>query len=171
MTYTWTDNPMQSGVSTCDTDIVNDNLMYLKDKSDSYNSSITTLTSTVGTHSSDISGLQSTTSSLTTDKADKNYPMTVLASSGTINLSDNSVNRITPSGTVTFELPTVSDHTKFHQIMVQIILNSVVTINVGTSYFFNKTAPELSETGKFDLVYEHNGTNWVCGCVPTGENV
>ena len=28
--FTWTDNPMVSGVSTCDPDIVNENLMYLK---------------------------------------------------------------------------------------------------------------------------------------------
>jgi len=28
--FTWTDNPMISGVSICDPDIVNENLMYLK---------------------------------------------------------------------------------------------------------------------------------------------
>lgn len=171
--FTWTDNPMQSGVSICDTDVVNDDLMYLKGKSDTHTSDISSLTTTTGEHTSNISALQSTTNSLSssmTSKADIHYPLTILSSSGTVNLSDNSVNRITPSGTVTFTLPTVSDNTKFHQIMVQIILNSVVTINVGTSYFFNKTAPELSETGIYDLVYEYNGTNWVCGAVPIGES-
>lgn len=28
--FTWTDNPMLSGLSNCDPDIVNENLMYLK---------------------------------------------------------------------------------------------------------------------------------------------
>lgn len=28
--YTWTDNPMQAGVSDCDPDVVNENLMYLR---------------------------------------------------------------------------------------------------------------------------------------------
>lgn len=29
-TYTWTDNPMEAGVSQCDPDVVNNDLMYLK---------------------------------------------------------------------------------------------------------------------------------------------
>lgn len=34
MTYTWTDNPTVSGVSVCDTDILNDDIMYLKENLD-----------------------------------------------------------------------------------------------------------------------------------------
>ena len=34
MTYTWTDNPTVSGISVCDTDILNDDIMYLKENLD-----------------------------------------------------------------------------------------------------------------------------------------
>lgn len=152
--HTYTSNCMVSGVSVCDTDVVNENLEYLKEETDKLPSI-----------QSNISGLQTSVTNL------QNTPVTVLTSSGTINLSDNSVNRITPSGTVTFTLPTVSDNTKFHQILVQVILNDTYTINVGTTYFFNKATPDLSDTGYYNLIYEYDGTRWFCGSIVKGEAV
>jgi hypothetical protein len=143
---------MVSGVSTCDPDVVNENLEYLKEETDK-----------IPDIESDISELDASVNNL------KSTNVNILASSGTVNLSDNSINRITPSGTVTFSLPAISNHTKFHQIFVQIILNDTYTINVGTSYYFNKAVPDFSTTGTYDLIFEHNGTNWVCGSMITGE--
>lgn len=165
--YTFTDNPMVSGVSVCDTDVVNDNLMYLKEETDK----IPTIQTEGEQLAQAVEGLSETTSSLQTavsNKADINYPLNTLSTSGTINLSDNSVNRITPSGAVTFALPAVSDNSKFHQILVQIELNTVYSINVGTDFYFNKVAPDFTLTGTYNLIYEHNGTNWVCGSIVTG---
>lgn len=99
-----------------------------------------------------------------------NTPITALSTSGTIALADNSANSINPTGNVVFTLPTITDNTKLHQILVQINLSTTYTINVGTSYFFNKTAPDLSAAGVYDLIYEYDKVNqyWVCGLLPKG---
>ncbi|MFI3241764.1 MAG: hypothetical protein R3Y43_04280 [Alphaproteobacteria bacterium] len=96
-----------------------------------------------------------------------NLPITTLATSGTIALSDNSINRISPTATVTFSLPSVTDHTYFHQILVQVTLSSTITLNLGTTVYFGGEAPEF-EAGKYNIIYEHNGTNWVVGAVLVG---
>ena len=92
-----------------------------------------------------------------------------LATSGTIALVDNSVNKITPSAAVTFTLPSVSS-TELHQILVQVNLSTVYTITLGTTYYFNKTAPDLSAAGVYNLIFEYDAANsyWVVGCVSKG---
>lgn len=94
----------------------------------------------------------------------------VLATSGTVALTDNSINSITPSAVVTFTLPTVSDNAKFHQILVQVKLSTVYTLTLGTSYFFNATAPDMSTAGVYNLIYEYDKANqyWVVGAIPKG---
>lgn len=150
--HTYTTDCMISGVSTCDPDVVNENIEYLKEEADK------------------LPGIQTNISNLQTAVGNlQTTPVNVLSSSGTINLSDNSVNRITPSGTVTFSLPTITDHTKFHQILIQIVLNDTYTINLGTTYYFNKAVPDFSTTGYYNLIYEHDGTRWVCGSIVKGE--
>lgn len=91
--------------------------------------------------------------------------------SGTaITLTDNSVNTLTPTGNTTFTLPTVTDTTVFHQILVQLNLTTVYTIALGTSTYFGGTAPDLSETGNYNLVYEYDNalSAWVVGCIDKG---
>ena len=104
------------------------------------------------------------------NKEDKEKAMPTLGTTGTIALADNSAYQITPTGTVTFSLPSVTDKTKLHQILVQLKLTSVYTINLGTTYFFNKTKPDLSTTGTYTLVYEYDnlGNYWVCGGASKG---
>lgn len=94
-------------------------------------------------------------------------PITPLATLGTINLSDNSINRISPTGEVTFTLPSVTDNTKFHQILVQMYLASEQTINLGTTNYFYKIEPTFS-TGSYDIIYEYDGSNWVVGAMSKG---
>lgn len=102
-----------------------------------------------------------------------NQPVTVLATSGTIALSDNSINRITPTASVTFTLPTVTDNTVFHQILVQANLTNtsyLTASNLGASKYFNYDEPEFSETGQYNIIYEYDSTsnNWVVGVIGKG---
>lgn len=95
----------------------------------------------------------------------------VTALSGTsITLTDNSVNTLTPSGNITFTLPTVTDTTIFHQILVQLNLSTVYTINLGTTTYFDSTAPDLSSVGNYNLIYEYDSSlsAWVVGCIEKG---
>ena len=96
--------------------------------------------------------------------------MTSLSASGTVALTDNTVNKISATGTVTFTLPSVSDTTKFHQIFVQLYMSTARTINLGTTYYFNKEAPDLSAAGTYNLIYEYDNTasHWVCGVLVKG---
>ena len=92
-----------------------------------------------------------------------------LSTSGTITLSDNSINKITPTAAVTFSLP-IGDATTFHQILVQVNMSTVYTITLGTSNYFNKKAPDMSSVGKYNLLYEYDSalSDWVVGCVSKG---
>lgn len=101
---------------------------------------------------------------ISTTYALQKQTVTTLATSGTISLTDNSVNRIIPAGTVTFSLPAISDNTIFHQILVQMTLSAVHTINLGANVYFGGEAPTF-EAAKYNIVYEHNGTNWVVGAI------
>lgn len=96
----------------------------------------------------------------------------VLNTSGTITLADNSINTITPTDTITFSLPTITDNTKFHQILIQVNLTSVVSITLGTSNFIEVT-PDMSKVGEYNLIYEYrNSTSeWTVGCLQINSNV
>lgn len=113
------------------------------------------------------------TSSALTPYELKDKTVNVLSTSGTIALTDNSINTITPSGNITFTLPTVTDNTVFHQILVQINMSTVYTIDLGlgaTPHYFNNTAPDLSNVGVYNLYYEYDKANqyWVCGEIAKG---
>lgn len=91
----------------------------------------------------------------------------------TVYLSDNTAYKIsliaasTPS--LTIVLPTIST-VQLHQIFVQLNMRDVVTVDLGTSYYFNSTAPDLSAVGAYNLYYEYdtNKDYWVVGCIPKG---
>ncbi|MBQ2391419.1 MAG: hypothetical protein II306_06580 [Clostridia bacterium] len=95
-----------------------------------------------------------------------------LATSGIIALSDNSHNKITPSGTIQFQLPTITDLTKFHQIFVQLKLTNTSYLsndNLGTSYFFSRKKPVFT-TGAWNIIYEYDliDDHWVVGAINKG---
>ncbi len=92
----------------------------------------------------------------------------ILDKSGTIELSDNSINSIAPEGDITFLLPSNLDKTVFHQILVQLNMETLHSINLGTSYYFNSEVPDLSNTGSYNLIYEYDGTNWIVGAISKG---
>ena len=112
---------------------------------------------------------------LTTDGTDASWDsisssINVLETSGTINLEDNSINCITPEDNIAFVLPTITDNEEFHQILVQVTLLSIYSIDVGTTYFFNSTEPDLSNVGIYDIIFEYDKENncWVCGVLEKG---
>lgn len=88
-----------------------------------------------------------------------------LPSSGTVSLTNNSLNAVTPTGALTFILPVVSDADILNQILVQVDLSTLYSIDVGTTHFFNGKAPNLSTTGSYNLIYEYDEITgvWVCG--------
>lgn len=95
----------------------------------------------------------------------------VLASSGTSNLTNNSYNVVTPTGAITLLPPSVSSSVEtISQILVQINMTTVYSINVGTTNFFKNKAPDLSTTGMYDLIYEYDKQNsvWVCCAMKKG---
>ena len=100
----------------------------------------------------------------------QNQPITVLETSGTIALSDNSINSITPTGNVTFTLPTITDNTVFHQILVQMNLSTVYTIDVGATNYFNYSILAFDEVGQYNIIYEYDSTanHWVVGAIGKG---
>ena len=102
--------------------------------------------------------------------------MTPLSASGTINLSDNTINKIYATGITHLKAPSVSDMTKFHQIFVQLKMTSAQTIylkdSAGTvlTNFFNKTSPDLSTAGTYNIYFEYDNDAgyWVVGTLPKG---
>ena len=134
--------------------------------------SIPSKTSDLTNDSGYITGISSTdvTNALGYTPQNSVVSVTTLSTSGTIALADNSINKITPSAAVTFSLPTVTDSTVFHQILVQVNLSTVYTITLGTSYYFDKTAPDMTTAGQYNLIYEYDNANshWVVGCVAKG---
>ena len=102
-------------------------------------------------------------------KQDKAQAITTLSGTS-ITLTDNSINTLTPTGNTTFTLPTISDTTKYHQILVQLDLSTVYTITLGTTTYFEGSAPDLSATGNYNLIYEYDNalSAWVVGCVEKG---
>jgi len=94
-----------------------------------------------------------------------------LASSGTVSLNDNSINKISVTGAVTFSLPSIgSGDTDFHQILVQMYMPTVVSLNLGTSYFFNGVSPDMSWEGHYNIVFEYDNTDshWYCAAIHKG---
>ena len=95
-------------------------------------------------------------SSVISSYALKAPDINVLSTSGAIALTDNSVNSITPVGNIVFVLPTVTDNTKYHRILVQMNLTSAYSIDVGTDCYFDGIVPDLSKVGIYNIFYEYD---------------
>lgn len=128
-----------------------------------------------------LSDLDTTNKSSIVNAINENYnsiitrkqPVMPLSTTGTITLTDNSVNSITPTGTITFELPEITDNTIFHEILVQAKLNNTVYIapsRLGVSYYFAGQAPSFDVTGLYNIYFEYDSIQqvWVCGVLYKG---
>ena len=97
-------------------------------------------------------------------------PVETLTYSSTITLQDNKIYSLNCTGNVTFTLPTVTDTTIYHQILIQFYMANAVTINLGTTNYFKKTAPTMTTAGMYNIVYEYDNLNscWVVDAVVKG---
>lgn len=92
-------------------------------------------------------------------------PVNVLASSGDVTLESNTINRVNITGTLHFHLPSTVQNSIFNQILVQVNMSNLQEVLLDTTYTFNDVLPSLTEAGKYDLIYEHDGTNWYVGII------
>lgn len=95
-------------------------------------------------------------------------PVNVLNGAGSINLESNTVNRVKITGTLEFILPNPTFNV-FNQILVQVSMPTLQNVDLGTTYSFNNQLPALTEAGDYNLIYEHDGSNWYVGILTKGE--
>ncbi|MBR1625514.1 MAG: hypothetical protein IJ681_00050 [Bacteroidales bacterium] len=99
-----------------------------------------------------------------------NQKIQELEYSSRIFLATNTINIITSQGSIRFYPPSIENYEDFNQILVQLYMPSVVTINLGVSIFFNGKTPDLSKAGNYDIIYEFDRSNWdwTCGVIYKG---
>ena len=103
-------------------------------------------------------------------KADLQDITAISATSGTVALNANTLYKMTISGATTFTLPSTVNTIKHNQIKMFLNLSQVVTVNWGTSVFFNETAPDIATVGTYCIYwdYDPNAGTWICGAMKEG---
>lgn len=93
----------------------------------------------------------------------------ISATSGSINLEVTRVYKMTVTDTTTFVLPATPAADKHNQIKLMLKVTGTPTINWGTTNFFNKQTPDITE-GYYDVYFDYdpNLATWVCGVLPKG---
>lgn len=164
-----------NGLSNDENGLFVPNIGNLADLDTTDKTSIVNAINENATNIGDLSNLDTTAKNNLVNAINENtaiikQPITTLQTSGTITLIDNSINKIQPTGNITFNLPSVSDLTVFHQILIQVNLTTVYSFNFGTSYYFNEDAPDLSTTGTYNIIYEYDAAanHWVIGAIKKG---
>ena len=89
----------------------------------------------------------------------------ITAVDGNITLETNKIYRTNISSDTTFILPTIDD-SAFCQILVQADVSDGVNIDFGTEYYFG--SGYQGDAGKYNFIFEHNGSDWVYGALYTG---
>lgn len=98
-----------------------------------------------------------------------NYLTTLTETSGEIVLVANKIYSMVIDADTTFSLPKTVDTNYFNQIKVMVKIVGTPVITWGTTYFINKSQPELEE-GFYDFYfdYDNNLAGWVVGAVVKG---
>ena len=89
----------------------------------------------------------------------------ITAVDGNITLETNKIYSTNISSDTTFILPTIDD-SAFSQILVQADVSDGVNIDFGTEYYFG--SGYQGDAGKYNFIFEHNGSDWVYGALYTG---
>ena len=112
-----------------------------------------------------------TSEGVISSSGDTTIPITPLTYAETINLEVDKVYKLVATGNVTFVLPTVENTTTVPQILIQFKMATPVTINLGTTNFFKKVAPDMSIAGMYNIIYEYDVNNnvWVVDAIIKGE--
>ena len=100
------------------------------------------------------------------DKSTLKGDIIALGSSGTQSLTNNRIHKITCSGTITFSLPSPNSSI-FNQMLVLLYMSSVYTISLGTSVYFTGSAPDMSSSGYYTIIYEYDNirSSWTVGAL------
>jgi len=86
-------------------------------------------------------------------------------------LKDNTVYSLQIDDYIIFQLPEIDDTETFHQILIQLFMEyNYGSVDLGTEYFFNSKAPEISSSGYYNIIYEYDNSigEWVCGVIEKG---
>ena len=89
----------------------------------------------------------------------------ITAVDGNITLETNKIYRTNISSDTNIILPTIDD-SAFSQILVQADVSDGVNIDFGTEYYFG--SGYQGNAGKYNFIFEHNGSDWVYGALYTG---
>lgn len=89
-----------------------------------------------------------------------------------ISLETNTIHQVEAFDDIEFMPPPLQElnYEEFNQILVQLYMPDVVSIDLGTEVFFNGKMPTLSDSGSYDIIYEFDNEidEWVCGVIYKG---
>lgn len=147
------------------------NASQLNDKADKSELPTIATNNNVGLVKPDGTTITITSEGVISSSGDTTIPITSLPYAETINLEVDKVYKLVATGNVTFVLPTVENPTTLPQILIQFKMATPVTINLGTTNFFKKVAPDMSMAGMYNIIYEYDVNNnvWVVDAIVKGE--
>ena len=92
--------------------------------------------------------------------------MVSLTYDSTIALATNTAYTLTLAGDITFTLPNPTAG-KLNQIEIQLYMDSVYSLTLGTSYYFGGSAPDMSTAGYYSIIYEYDWlqSQWIVGAM------
>ena len=84
---------------------------------------------------------------------------------------DNQGIYLTASESVSFNLPAVINLNILHKIFVQLNLTTGVTVNLGTTHFFENIEPTFVNAGMYNIIFEFDNAAgvWVAGATYKGQ--
>ena len=95
--------------------------------------------------------------------------ITTLTSGESISLNSNTFNKLTINQDFSFTLPSITDNNSVYQITVYLNITSsdAISINWGTTHFFNNSIPTIEGNSNYNVIYEYDCINsyWVCGVI------
>lgn len=95
---------------------------------------------------------------------------TLTVVNGIVSPLSNTINKLTLNEDCEFVFPTITDNSKFYQILIKLTTTTTVSIDWNTTDFFGGEIPDIG-IGNYDVIAEYNGTNWVVGIIEKGAEV
>lgn len=88
---------------------------------------------------------------------------------GSVQLTNNAINKVIMTGSVTLVPPTVTDNTILNQVLVQLYKpNNSWTVGLtATHYFGTSSAPSITDVGYYNVYYEYDANEqvWIVGAI------
>ena len=99
---------------------------------------------------------------------DYSFPLNKIAeTSGAVTLEANKVYSVTLDGNMTFTLTPPTNTDIYNQIKLMMKVDSLGTIDWGTTYFYNGLPPDVTGVGSYAIYFDWDtgSENWVCGAM------